>query len=264
MPKLRKENKILNKVPDLLKILGLVIVVFIIIFAVKVRQMTYTTEEEDFLFLSEILKEQTQGIDSKVERLKIMTDWLHKNVKHGKYKKGYNGIGVANVIREGMGNCGFQACNIACFAELLGLNKHVIIHNRKDSGAIADHAFAEINIDGKWILFDPDKWLYLKNKNNKLLGVTDVVEDTTSVDKPDAAKWIFHTIVNNGYQTRSSWQKTPMPYGSDGYFNYEKYGMFYIYKKKMSGDIIYMFLISLAIGICGYFLLLFKKSKLIE
>lgn len=256
-----KSNKIKKKF-SLFKLVLVVIVCILVVIGIKISRTTYSTAEKDFLYLSGILKEQTCNIDNNTERLRVMTDWLHKHVKHGKYPPGFNGNGVANVIRGGVGNCGFQACNIACFAELLGLKNHRVIHNRKEWGAPDIHTFAEVNVDGRWILYDPDNWQYIKNNRGQLVGINDIMKDTSSIVNKKAAHWIYSTITNKGYKVSRSWQKTPMPYGANAYKNYEKYGKMFIYKKKllMGNNNVYM--LAVLIGVCGYLLLFYRKKKL--
>jgi len=261
MEKIIMATKKGKKKLSLSKLLVLLIVSLVISVGIKFIRMTYNTAEKDFLLLSEILKEQTKGIDNYADRLRVMTDWLHKNVKHGKYPPDFNGKGVANVIRGGVGNCGFQACNIACFAELLGLKEHRIIHNRKEWGAPDIHTFAEVNVDGKWIIYDPDNWQYLKNKKGELVGIREVVKDTSSINNIRAAKWIYSSIMNKGYKITPSWQETPMPYGDEAYKDYEKYGMFYIYKKKLTMDMKNVLFIAFLIGSIGYVSLSYLEKR---
>jgi hypothetical protein len=196
-------------------------------------QIKFTSDEKDFIFLSRILKEQTKDIEDYSERLRIMTDWLHQHVKPGKYPVRYNPNSVANVIRAGLGNCGFQACNIVCFAELLGLKEHQLIHSRKEWGAPGMHTFAEIWIEDRWIIYDPDKWQYIKNTNGNLVGIIDVMSDTASIRNKKAARWIYATIKNEGNRVTPSWQVTPLPFGDRAYFQFEKYGMPFLYLKKL-------------------------------
>ena len=195
-----------------------------------------TSDEKDFIFLSRILKEQTKGIDDYAERLRIMTDWLHENVKSGTYPPNYNPKGVANVIRGGLGNCGFQACNIICFAELMGIKDHQLVHSRKEWGAPGIHTFAEIWIRDRWIIYDPDKWQYIENNKGELVGIIDIITDTSSIKNKQAARWIYSTIKNEGNRVTPSWQKTPLPFGEDAYFHYEKFGMLFIYFKILSSQ----------------------------
>jgi hypothetical protein len=196
-----------------------------------------TPQEEDFLYLADILKRETRGIDDDVTKLKVMTDWLHENVKHGEYPPNFNGNGVANVIRGGMGNCGFQSCNISAFAELLGYKEHRLIHNREEWGAPGMHTFAEINMNGNWILFDPDWWQYIENNNGELVGIREAIQDTSQINKPEAAQFIYNTFKDKGYKITPSWQTTPMPYGENGYLNYEKWGSLFVLFKKLEPNI---------------------------
>lgn len=206
---------------------------FFSITAYQIQALNFSEAEKDFLYLAKILKSETKGLESIEDKLQKMTDWLHENVKHGAYPPNFNGKGVANVIRGGMGNCGYQSCNIAAFAELLGFKEHRLIHNREEWGAPGMHTFAEIKIDNEWVLFDPDWWQYLTDKKENLIGVKEVIQDTSSVTNKEAAQFIFNTFKNKGYKITPSWQKTPMPYGDEGYLNYDKYGMAYIYKTKL-------------------------------
>lgn len=263
MGKKHKETNGLKKSLSLGKLLIIVLISAILAVSFKISRMTYSTAEKDFLYLSDILKKQTSGIDSKAERLRRMTDWLHVNVKHGKYPPGFKSKGVANIIRGGKGNCGFQACNIACFAELLGLKEHRIIHNRKEWGAPGLHTFAEVNVDGRWIIYDPDNWQYILNNRGQLVGTADIVRDTSIIVKKDAARWIYSSIKNKGYKISKSWQDTPLPYGKKAYKKYEKYGKKYFYVKKVVMGSRGLFFVAFILIFCSYILLFLKKNEIL-
>lgn len=234
---------------------------FFSITAYQIQALNFSEAEKDFLYLAKILREETKGLENIEEKLQTMTDWLHENVKHGAYPPDFNGKGVANVIRGGMGNCGYQSCNIAAFAELLGYKEHRLVHNREEWGGPGLHTFAEIKIGNQWVLFDPDWWQYLKDDSGNLIGVKEVIQDTSSVLNKEAAQFIFKTFKNKGYKITPSWQKTPMPYGEEGYLNYDKYGMAYIYKTKLeskTGLILFLSLfLSLIISLIAFW---FKKT----
>lgn len=238
----------------------LLLLSLLIVISFQITQITFTSSEKDFIFLARILKEQTKDIENYSERLRIMTDWLHKNVRPGKYPPNYNPKGAANVIRAGLGNCGFQACNIVCFAELLGLKDHQLIHSRKEWGAPGIHTFAEIWIKDRWIIYDPDKWQYIENNEGKLVGIIDIMTDTSSIRNKKAACWIYSTIKNGGNRVTPSWQITPLPFGESSYFHFEKYGMPFLYLKKLMRKPIQIFIeILLLFGIIQLFL--FYKDK---
>ncbi len=244
-----------------LRVLSLSIMSIVLVIVFNARMVQLTPDEKDFIYLSRILKQQTRGIDDVTERLRIMTHWLHDHVTSGEYPPQYNPKGVANVIRTGLGNCGFQACNIVCFAELLGLTDHQLIHSRTEWGAPGIHTFAEIWIDDRWIIFDPDKWLYIENNTGELVGIIDIITDTSSITNKEAARWIFSTIQSEGNRVTPSWQETPLPFGRDAYFHFEQCGLAYIYFRKLSENAIKIIVQSLLLFGAFQLLLLMNKKR---
>jgi hypothetical protein len=238
----------------------LILVAFTVSILFFSTQVDFTDQEEDFIYLSKIIKKETKHESNIEKKLELLTTWLHENVKHvGKYPKNFNGKGVPNVIRGGVGNCGFQSCNIACLAEILGYGNHRIFHTRKELGASGQHAFCEINIDGKWTLYDPDYWQVLKNKDGNLVGVVDVIKDSTQVPDVKGSNRFIHTAISKkAYKLTKTWQKSQLAFGQEGYSNYEQFGIsyFYIFKLKDNiSDIIASFIVI-------FLLLLFLSNKI--
>lgn len=191
----------------------------------KNDQFRFKRSERDFVYLANILYNETKDISSSQEKLVKMTDWLHENVKHvSPYPPGFNGKGVANVIRGGAGNCGFQSCNISVFADMLGHPDHRIYHYQKVRGSQWDHAFAEININGNWQVYDPDLMIYQRSSNDKeVLGVSNMKSNPELV-KHKLFKDIITQTIPDPFVVTKSWQPTPSPFGKDGYLEFAKQG----------------------------------------
>lgn len=246
------------------KLIGAIILSCVLGIIVSISLYQYSSEEEDFIFISQIIKENTDEFSDPIQKLKNMTLWFKENVKHtSQYPKDFNGKGVVNVIHSGMGNCEFQSCNIALVREYLGFPEHRIIHNRKEWGAPGQHAFAEIKIEDRWIIFDPDYWEYVTCKKGKLLGISDIYNFPHRVQDDKIRDWIITTVKNKGYKIGKSWQKTPKPYGEEGYIKYEKYGKLYVYSKiveKEISTIAFTSIISLLLFL-GFFKVVDRKRQ---
>ncbi len=194
---------------------------YFLFFLMTCGDVELTEAEQEWIYLAGIMREQTSHIDDPAYKLKSMTDWLHENVKHvrgGKYPRTFNRKSLATVIQSGVGNCGYQSYNICGFAQMLGYNNHRILHHRKQKGAPADHTFAEIEVNGQWIVFDPDKFQYFEDESGELLSVEQIATDTSS--------WIGISERNQGYiETRSS---KPCPRTRFDYYDFERSGMPYV------------------------------------
>ena len=124
-----------------------------------------TEAEQEWTYLAEILRAQTACMEDPEEKLQSMTEWLHANVRHvpgGRYPRTFNRKNIATVIQSGMGNCGYQSYNIVGFAQMLGFHQHRVLHHRAELGAPGSHTHAEIRVGDRWILLDPDKFLYFE------------------------------------------------------------------------------------------------------
>ena len=190
------------------------------------QQIDFMQTERDFIYLSNILYKETGHLKTNEEKLMQMTDWLHENVRHtSKYPSNFNGKGVVNVIKGGVGNCGYQSCNIAVFAALLGMDEHRVYNFQKEKGSKYQHAFAEINVQGKWQVYDPDLMQYQQDESGRVMGLRDMTNNSDLVEHD-----IFREIVDqfgndeNIMVLSKSWQPTPRPFGKDGYARFEHLG----------------------------------------
>ncbi len=185
----------------------------------------FSESEKEFLFLSDIIYSQTKDIEENQEKLAVLTDWLHENIKHGKYPPTFDGSSVYDVIQGGVGNCGFQACNISVMANMMGIKKYRIFNFRKELGNPYQHAFAEIYVDNKWRIYDPDLIQYQKEDNN-IIGFYEMIKDTTGITNPTMRK-IFSAqrkaLPVKHYKLTSSWLPVPNDFGEGAYTQYERY-----------------------------------------
>ena len=194
---------------------------FLLYFIMSSGEVSLTEAESEWIYLAEIMRDQTECIQDPVVKLQRMTEWLHVNVKHipgGRYPRSFNRKSIATVIQSGMGNCGYQSSNIVGFSQLLGYHQHRVLHHKKNMGAPGDHAFAEIKINDRWIIYDPDNFLYFSNDQGNLIGVDEVASDTTS--------WIGISVLNKAYHERRSAKNIPQTRFNYSY--YEKSGLAYI------------------------------------
>ena len=221
--------KFTKKNIDIVSFIFLFLVFLVLVTIIYIKRINYTQAEKDFIFLAKILKTETKNLSGKSEKLKRMTDWLHENVKHvGKYPPNFNGSSIPNVIRGGVGNCGYQSCNIIGFANLLGESDSRIYHSRKELGAYGQHAFAEIKVNNKWEVYDPDLIQYQLNEAGKVMGLRDMLVDTSQVENKLFKEIIVSMVKNKAYKVTGPWLKAPTPFGKAGYTNFEKKGMLYI------------------------------------
>ena len=168
-------------------------------------------EEEDFLYLAGIINEVTKDVQANDEKLMLLTDWLHENVQHGKYGPGFDGSSVSSVIKGGMGNCGFQSCNISVMADIMGLPKHRIFHFQPDLGASAKHAFAEVFVNGKWRVYDPDMCQYVMSEG-EVIGLSEMLKNPELIGHPTMRGLILAQALdtnNKQFKVTNSWQTTP-------------------------------------------------------
>lgn len=194
---------------------------YLLFFVMSTGDVALNEAETEWLYLAEILRDQTSCMEDPAEKLRSMTEWLHVNVKHvpgGRYPRSFNRKSIATVIQSGMGNCGYQSYNIVGFGEMLGFTQHRVLHHRQKMGAPGDHAHAEIRVDGRWIMYDPDKFLYFTDEEEQLLSVQEVAIDADS--------WIGLSYNNNAYKETQSAKHAPRT--DFVYSNYEKAGMSYI------------------------------------
>ncbi|MCB0686246.1 MAG: transglutaminase domain-containing protein [Saprospiraceae bacterium] len=195
--------------------------IFLLYFALATGDIELSETEKEWVFLADILRSQTACIDDPAEKLVSMTEWLHANVRHvpgGRYPRSFNSRTIATVIKGGVGNCGYQSYNIVGFSQMLGYSQHRVLHHRKKMGAPGDHTFAEINIDGKWIIYDPDNFLYFRSVTGDLLSVDEVAADSSS--------WIGISMANKAFKETKSAKR--LPKSEFKYTNYELAGMSYI------------------------------------
>lgn len=194
---------------------------YLLFFIMTVGDADLTEQEQDWLFLAEILRDQTSCIEDPAEKLRSMTEWLRVHVKHvprGRYPEGFDQTSIVTIIKGGYGNCGIQSYNMVGFAQMLGYPKHRVLHHRKRKGAPGDHTFAEIHVNGRWIIYDPDKFLYFTDESDRLLGAEEVAADPES--------WVGISLRNSGFITMESAKNAPTT--DFDYYRYEKMGMPYI------------------------------------
>ncbi len=187
--------------------------------------INFSQAEQDWLYLANIMVENTYCAADPVEKLRLMTNWLNQNVKHvpkGRYPRHFDGRSVVTVVKGGMGNCGYQSYNIVGFAKLLGYHNHRVLHHRKNLGAPGDHAFAEIKVGEKWVVYDPDKFLYFPDGDGDLMSVNDIAANEES--------WVGISIKNKGFKETKSPKKIPKAFD---YKQYEEYGMIYLKLSKL-------------------------------
>ncbi len=183
-------------------------------------------ESEDFLYLAEIVKTATIGKASQGEQIKALTEWLATNVKHSSaYPGWFDGSSVASVIRGGIGNCGYQANNIITLSKYLGVRNYSRYWVSKQTGCNYDHTFAEMTVDGKVGVFDPDLLLYQQGEKGEILSLREMVREPSVVENA-----IFREIVSEIKENPSILRKSiilieaPMPMGNDSYNIYLRHG----------------------------------------
>jgi hypothetical protein len=139
-------------------------------------------EADDFLYLADIVHRTTKNESSKTDQVKALTGWLSLNVKRvDQYPSGFDSRSVASVIRGGVGNCGYQAESImypSCFLGLKNFRRYWV---GPESGSSYWHAFAEIYVDGKWGVFDPDMLVYIEKPDGSVMGLAEIIQNTDTV-----------------------------------------------------------------------------------
>lgn len=190
-----------------------------------------TQESKEFLYLANIVDTVTEGKNSDIEKVKALTNWLSVNVKHaeGKYPFSQSTCTVAQVINSGVGNCGLQAENIIALSRYLGVKDDGMrkLHVSRKTGSSFFHTFAEITLEGKPRIFDPDLVGYVEDKNGAVLGLyeiianPDLVENKTFKEIAIEARKRRTTVVPVPFERNF---ETPMPFGQKSFDFYKKNG----------------------------------------
>lgn len=192
-------------------------------------------EEEDFLFLADIVKTATNGKIGQTEQVKALTAWLAANVtktsqypgwERSGYPEWFDGSSVASVIRGGIGNCGYQANNIIVLSRYLGIRQHQRYWIGQESGSAYEHAFAELIADGRPGVYDPNILIYQQNDDGVVLGLRDMLIEPDRVGH-ELFRKIVHEIQEKPHILRlTALPETPEPFGEDSYAAYIRYGAF--------------------------------------
>ena len=202
--------------------LGTTLVFFAGLMGWGIYSLKLTEEEQSFIFLAEILYGQTKGAQGKQEQLKVMTKWLHDNVRHVQfYPASFDGRRFVSVIKAGVGNCGYQAGNITSFAEMLGMMERRVYHFKRKKEGDLTHTFAEIKVDGKWQVYDPDLMLYQEDSQGHVLGLVEMRQQPEQIKNRIFYEVITQDTVNRVEVTKARY-RPPMPFGAQGYLTFAR------------------------------------------
>lgn len=183
-------------------------------------------EAQEFLYLAKILGAVTDGKKTQKEQLKALTEWLAENVKKvDKYPDSFDGSSSARVIKAGIGNCGLQANNILTFAQLLGIKKLKRYSISRRTGGNLEHTFAEILVDGRWGIFDPNSLIYVETPSGTIASLQLMLADPELAGNNKYFQRVIEEIRINGKALRQTNILTaPMPFGENSYNFYRQYG----------------------------------------
>ena len=206
--------------------------VFFVAFVVMLEGVRGVAElpqdQQDYLYLAGIVHDVTKEHDSTVEKLMAVTDWLSVNVASVKeYPDWFDGSSVASVIRGGVGNCGYQANNIILLAQYLGVFENRRYWVNADTGSRNMHAFSELVVDGRAMLFDPNDLVYALGEDGVPLSLARIVRNPGLI-----GEGLFRNVAEEIAQSRQVLRsgilnrKAPMPLGEQSAQILFKYGPF--------------------------------------
>jgi hypothetical protein len=230
-----------------------------------------SVEQQDFLYLAKIIDRQTHVGQTKSESIRVLTDWLAENVlstskypgwgRNDAYPPWFNPRSVATVIQGGIGNCGYQANSIIEFAQYLGVRQARRYFVGEITGSDFEHAFAELRVDGRWELYDPNMVRYVIGEDGYPMSLDRLVSANSHV--PHLG---FRLIIEELRASPSVLALTPvtparLPFGENSLPVYRVYGDYPI---RMYWALKYRMLTALCLGaglwLLGAYLVVFLST----
>jgi hypothetical protein len=195
--------------------------------------VTLDQDSEDFLYLAGIVKTVTDKKETQEEKVEVLTEWLSTNViktteypgwERDEYPEWFDDSSVASVIKGGIGNCGHQANNIITLSRYLGVRKHRRYSVARMLGSKYEHAFAELLVNGKPRVFDPNILIFQKNKDGETLSLQDMVENPAVVENSEFRKIVAEIHDDPSVVMTTNNPMTPEPLGQNSYTIYSLIG----------------------------------------
>lgn len=203
----------------MIKVILSALLAFLVAFAVMLEGTRGVAElpqdQQDYLYLAGIVYEATKDKESVAEQLMAVTDWLAENVAEvQEYPDWFDGSSVASVIRGGVGNCGYQANNIIVLAQYLGVFENRRYWVNAETGSRYMHAFSELVVDGRAMVFDPNNLRYALGADGVPLSLGNIVRNPSLV-REGLFRKVAEEIARSRRVLRSgiAINKAPMPLG---------------------------------------------------
>jgi transglutaminase superfamily protein len=188
---------------------------------------------EDFLYLAGIVEEATKGKTSQTEQIKALTNWLSTRViktteypgwERIDYPDWFDGSSVASVIKGGIGNCGRQATSIIVLSRYLGVQHYRVFRVAEEWGSAYEHVFAELVVDGKPGVFDPNSLIYEENQNGQVMSLEELLQQPDAIRDPFFKKIVSEIREKPQVLRQGETQFPPQPLGHNSYAIYVSFG----------------------------------------
>lgn len=191
-------------------------------------------DAEEFLYLAGIVKEATGNKVTETEKVEALTEWLSENVKkttdypdweQGGYPAWFDDSSEAAVIKGGIGNCGIVATCLTTLTQYLGIPtgnmRRLFVGGPRTE---FEHVFAEIVVDGKPGVFDPNLLLYETDDHGVVLSLSEMIDDPARVSDETFRAIVIELSRKDKILMGTQILKAQMPLGENSYKMFESYG----------------------------------------
>jgi hypothetical protein len=183
-------------------------------------------ESREFLYLARIVKHATKGTKTQTEQAKALTQWLATHViktteypgwEKPDYPDWFDNSSIAAVIKGGIGNCGYQSSNVIALTRYVGIEEYRRWIFNKSTGSIHEHSFAELLVDGKMAVFDPNMLIYQENKKGEVIGLKEMIKNPSLIENQQFREIIQEIKHHPGILKSSTLPEKLIPLDKDTY-----------------------------------------------
>ena len=196
------------------------------------RTTVLPAESQNFMRLAPVLDQTSPADMPTVERLKALTQWLHTRLTHESNPALARQAGLAaddiSLVLHGKTATSEQQANaVIVMAQMLKVRNSRRVHFSDPMLQLDPnlwHVMAEVEIDGKWALFDPDRYLFFQ-QGPRLLSLADVLA-LPDDKRPGDLNRLIHAATPDlgGIQSTSVILSAPLPLGQASQGIYESVG----------------------------------------